>query len=484
MARKPALSVETLAELGTEKLARLVLDEALGNSAFRKLVSAALAGQKGPEAVAKIVDRRLGALEKARSFIEWEKVRPFRDDLTATVATISGELGEAAPLMAIDRLLRFIATHEQVFERVDDSSGHIQNVYYLSIAALGELTKKLNEDEASLLPGRIMLALGKSSHGYLVNVAQQVVEHLPEVTLRKWDADLAVMQREQEAKDAKSTDRYIFSNASQYRDVRQLVADGLGDLDGLIALEEKKHPNSQDTVGIAGRLLEAGRAKEALNWIRRPNNPGVRYMDAADLADGWLPRDPTASQRTSLEAKILEALDDKEAAQSLRWSAFKTSLDTAILKEYVAVLPDFEEFSVLDRAFSHAVSSKHIYNALSFLMEWPRLDLAAQLIIEHQDEWDGHQYYMLPPVADSLQHDYPLAAAILYRALLDDILARARSKAYPHAARYLKKLDGLAPKSDTEATAINGVISHSDYRADLQKLHGRKSGFWTIVKQG
>lgn len=481
MARKSALSTETLTELGAEKLARLVLDEAERNASFRKLVSAALAGQKGPEAVAKLVDRRLGALEKARSFIDWDKERAFRDDLLTTVATISGELGDAAPPMAIERLLRFIATHARVFERVDDSSGRVQGVYYEAISALGELAPRLKENETPLLPNKIMIALGQSSHGYLVDVAQQVVKHLPEAALRTWDHELSTQQRAQEAK----TRNYnALSGASQYCDIRQLVADALGDLDGLIALEETKHPNSQDTIGIAGRLLEAGRAKEALNWIRRPNDPGVRYMDAADLADGWLPRDPTDSQRTSLEAKILEALGDKETAQSLRWSAFETLLDTATLREYVAALPDFEEFSVLDQAFSQALSSKHIYNALAFLMEWPKLDLAAQHIIDHQDAWDGHQYYMLPPIADSLQHDYPLAAAILYRALLDDILARARSKAYPHAARYLKKLDGLAPRSDAEAAAINGVISHSDYRADLQKLHARKSGFWTIVKHG
>ncbi len=77
------------------------------------------------------------------------------------------------------------------------------------------------------------------------------------------------------------------------------------------------------------------------------------------------------------------------------------------------------------------------------LLEWPRLDLAAKLVIEHRGEWDGSQYYMLPPAAEALQHDHLLAAVILYRALLDDMLARARSKAYSHAARYLKKLDAL-----------------------------------------
>ncbi|TWB22819.1 hypothetical protein FBZ89_103450 [Nitrospirillum amazonense] len=65
MARKPALSVESLVALGPEKLAQIILDEAADSAPFRKRVNAALAALKGPDAVAKLVDRRLAALERA-----------------------------------------------------------------------------------------------------------------------------------------------------------------------------------------------------------------------------------------------------------------------------------------------------------------------------------------------------------------------------------------------------------------------------------
>lgn len=484
MARKPAPSIETLTELGAEKLARLVLAEAERSAPFRKLVLAALAARKGPEAIAKIIDRRLGALEKARGFIDWDKARPFRDDLAATVATIAGELGDASPLMAVERLLRFIATHEPVFERVDDSSGYVQDVYHEAIAALSALVPRLEPQDITRLPDRVMASLGESSHGYLVSVARGVAGHLPKDTLRRWDADLDALQREREAEDAKTKDRFRFSSAYQYREVRQIIADVLGDLDGLIALEEKKHANVQDTMGIAERLLEAGRAREALDWVRREKTGGLKYLAAADLADGIGPRDALSLRRTHLEAKILEALGEKDAAQSLRWVAFESSLDAETLREYIAALPGFEDFAALDRAFTHALASPHIHGALAFLVEWPRLDLAAKLVIARHAEWDGGQYYLLPPVAEALEHDHPLGAAILYRTLLNDILARARSKAYPHAARYLAKLDALAASRDAETERPAGVVSHADYRSGLRKTHGRKSGFWAIVGQG
>ena len=133
MARKPALNVTDLADLGAEKLAQLIVDEAARNTGFRRQVKAALAGKSGPEAIAKLIDRRLSGLERARSFIEWDKAKAFGDDLRSLIHTITAELGPASPTLAIDRLLRFLASHEDVFERVDDSSGAVQDVYYDAI---------------------------------------------------------------------------------------------------------------------------------------------------------------------------------------------------------------------------------------------------------------------------------------------------------------------------------------------------------------
>ncbi|MCV6601825.1 MAG: hypothetical protein OIF54_09745, partial [Cohaesibacter sp.] len=227
---------------------------------------------------------------------------------------------------------------------MDDSSGAVQDVYYRAITALGDLVPNLEEEELALLPDRIMAALGQSSHGYLVDVAEEVMQPLPDDVLRIWDAELKVLETAQAAENAKSKDRYTFSSIHQYRTIRQLIADRLGDLDGLIVLEELKHPNSQDTMAIAERLLEADRLPEALDWVRRKKTGGLKVMDYADLANGLMPRYADNSRRTSLEARILEALDDKKGAQTLRWSAFGTSLDSAILREYLAALPDFEEF--------------------------------------------------------------------------------------------------------------------------------------------
>jgi len=185
-----------------------------------------------------------------------------------------------------------------------------------------------------------------------------------------------------------------------------------------------------------------------------------------------------------LEAAILTRLGEREAAQALRWATFEASLNAGILREYIAALSDFEEFDALDRAFAHALLAGRQYNALTLFLDWARLDLAAKLVTEYQGSWDGRHYHVLSPAAEMLEEKHPLAATLIYRALIDDILARGNSQAYGHAARYLKKLDLLAPTADADPHRSATISSHAYYRTSIQKAHGRKVGFWSLVRPG
>jgi hypothetical protein len=482
MARKSSLNAEALVALGAEKLAQLVLDEAERNAPFRKIVKAALAGTKGPEAIAKLIDRRLAALEKARSFIDWQKERAFREDLAATVRTIVDELGAASPMLALDRLLRFIATHESVFERVDDSGGRIQSVYRSAIDGVAQLTTKMAEEDRRLMPDRLRAMLRHDEYGYGTDVALSVIPLLPQDALSAWDEHLARSSKEQDETAAKLNDWDRDLKRRSVIAIRQTIADVRGDLDGFIALEASKASAFQDALGAAKRLLEAGRAEEALDWVRREGRRSMAYLDEAALADDSGVRSLGSASRPLLEARILETLGRKDDAQALLWSTFESSLDIDALREHVNRLGDFEEFDVLDRAFAHVMAAKDRYRALQFLLRWPRLDLAAELVVANHAHWDGRFYHSLADAADMLEEKHPLAATVLWRALLNDILARAKSQAYGHGARYLQRLDSLADELSPANLESVGLADHSSYRTSLRKTHGRKSGFWSLVK--
>jgi Family of unknown function (DUF6880) len=268
------------------------------------------------------------------------------------------------------------------------------------------------------------------------------------------------------------------AHARRLIELRQRVADARGDVDAFIALEAAAPGGIPDAADIAERLTGAGRHREALDWLRRPARPTLKRLTMADLQAGLAPRDPAAERRGRLEIRVLEALGVRAEARALRWKLFEETLDAGALRDHLAHLPDFEDVDALDAAFALALASPLIYAALRFLVDWPRLDLAERLVAERRAEWDGRRYEILAPAAQALESAHPLAATILYRALIDSILGRGQSLAYPHAARYYAELEALAPREDQ-----NWPIDPAQtYRAELRRRHGRKQGFWSLIE--
>ncbi len=481
MARRATLTHEALIALGPEKLAKLVLDEAGRNAGFKRIVSAALAGARGPEAIAGVVQRRLAALERARGFIDWEKRKAFAADLKATLATITGELAPADPSAAVEQILRFIATAERVFDRVDDSSGQVQAIYAAAAEALPGIAAKLTDAEKAQLVDRLTPLLLLDDHGLIETVIDGAIPLLSPTAAERLDKALAAAAKEIGPVRADVRDWERRARLDRVIRARQAIADQRGDVDAFIRLASDRLSRVQDTIGVAERLLSAGRASEALEWVRSPGRPGLRVMTLEDAADGTVGHDRADYDRARLEVRILEALGDRAAAQALRWKTFEATLDASVLREHLAHLPDFAEFDTLDRAFAHAACFPHRYTALAFFLAWPRQDLAAKLVLDHRGTWEGRHYGVLVPAAEALEEKHPAAATVLYRALIDDILARARSPAYGHAARYLARLDALADRLEPSASRS---LNHAAYRADLARAHGRKAAFWSLEEHG
>lgn len=476
---------ETLAALPSDTLVRLIMEEVGQNPAFKKRVSAALAGLQGPDAVAVLIDRRLAALEKARGFIDWQKTRTFAADLDAMLATIVSDLKPLDPGMALDRLLRFIGGAANTLERVDDNSGRIQSLYENAVSAAAEIVTLLPPEHAARVAESLLPMLAGDGFGLLDGLLETIVPGLPEDMLAPLDERLvALLAAVPEPKPKAKVDAWGVGPAFENRlarlrlnRIRQTIADVRGDVDAFIAIEGKASPERPDHAAIAERLLAAGRAGEALDWIRRERMPRPVVVTREDMLEGMIEFDGTDWRYQTIEIQVLDALERGDEAQALRWSRFEQRLDPQALRDYLAKLPDFEDEEALERAFAYASAQKDPHGALFFLIGWPRLDRAAKLVVERGTEWDGRLWQWLVPAAEALEQDHPLAASLLYRALLDDILGRARYKAYGHGARQLFTLAELAARLEPGSLTPD----HADYEAALRQAHGRKSGFWDYL---
>ncbi len=463
-AKKPKLDKAGLTVLGIDRLIDIALDESALNVAFKKRLSAALAGISGGDAVAKLVDSRLDALEKARTRIKGQRERLFGKELESLLATIVKEFGPVDPGMALERLARFVFGYETIADRANDASGRIAKIYGQACEAAGDLAKALKPEDAARITALLTPRLkGADYYGFDTLLAMRIAAGLSDDVLKAWDEMLT-------GKKVPAGTPYL----PAFVFVRRAIADARNDLDAHIAIEESLPEDLREPKLMAARLYEAGRFAEALVWVRRPRKARLGFARRAELYAGAIPVPPDARR---LEAAILDGVKDRTASQAVRWAVFEERLDAGMLRDYIAKAGDFEEFEALDKAFAFIERHPDVNAALAFYLEWPRLDLASRYVTRRADIWDGRFSDALSPAAEALEADHPAAATILYRAMLDHILRAGLSEAYGDAVFYLSRLSDLAGRVETEA----GQMTHGAYVESLRQKHGRRFGFWNQV---
>ena len=107
-------------------------------------------------------------------------------------------------------------------------------------------------------------------------------------------------------------------------------------------------------------------------------------------------------------------------------------------------------------------------------MKWSDLLTAAQLVKTRADELDGNEYELLTTAADVLRERHPLAATLLWRAMIDVALVEDHASRYRHAASQLNDCGAVAHEVDT----FDAFPSHDQYVDELRVRHERKSSFW------
>jgi hypothetical protein len=77
MASKKTITAENLVQLGTERLADILLQLAEEQPTVKRRLRLELAGKAGAEIIAAEIGKRITALRSARSFIDWQRRTEF-----------------------------------------------------------------------------------------------------------------------------------------------------------------------------------------------------------------------------------------------------------------------------------------------------------------------------------------------------------------------------------------------------------------------
>mgnify|MGYP001809666593 CR=1 FL=1 len=480
MASKTTLNAKNLEALGAPRLAELLIEITTGDAAAKRRLRLELSGAQSPVELAREVRKRLSTIDRARSFVDWQGNRAVVADLDTQRRAIVETLAKADAKEALDLLWRFMALADSVFARCDDSNGAVGGVFRQACADLGPLAVAA-KPKPEVLADQVYTALVANAYGQfdgLVEIMAPVLgvpglDHLKarivELSNRPvprpadkdrvkigWGSGGAIYADEIEERSRLSTVRLALMD----------IADALGDVDAFIAqYDDKTRKVPKIAADIAQRLLAAGRVEEAL-----------RTLDATEHGKPSRWNWPVFDWEDARIA-VLDALGRTDDAQAVRWSCFERSLSIPHLRDYLKRLPDFDDVEAEEKALDHAQFVPDPTMALFFLISYPALERAADLVIRRAEELDGDQYEILPRAADCLAAKYPLAATLLLRALIDFSLTKARSSRYKHAARHLLECSSLA----ASITDFGAFPSHDAYVARLRSQHGSKEAFWRNV---
>ena len=157
-------TLETLEDLGARRLAELLLEFGEEDAEIKRRLRLELAGEAGAEVIAADITKRLVALRRARSFIDWPKRRSFVKDIDLQREMIATKVAETRPDLALDLMWRFMDLAEPILNRVDDSYGDVGDVFRQACRDLGAIAGKAVSDPIQLAD-RVFQAVTTNDYG-------------------------------------------------------------------------------------------------------------------------------------------------------------------------------------------------------------------------------------------------------------------------------------------------------------------------------
>lgn len=347
-------------------------------------------------------------------------------------------------------MIEFFNIDKYIFEMVDDSSGHVGDIFRYDALELFSTFAKEVSNKTELINSIVEL---NQDDGYGVRdcLISEAFYFLNTDELRQlYDA---VKNDSKRDKNKCSWDWKLPVIAKQMKDAplfEKLTREQLGD-----------RIHSRSLVEIAEVYYLSGdyqKAQSILNQVSKED-------------------DFSSHERNDLQKKLFKVTNKTDDLKEALEKEFYDYYSERSLEELLTVVGADKKQEYCKKATNDIVNRRRWNSSdVKFLIYCEELKAVERLVLECANSIDGDSYYSLVNIAEVLEsHNFYLAASILYRALLNSILRRAKSKTYHHGVRYLKKSEQLANKISN----WQGFHKHEEYFADIKKNHARKSAFWS-----
>jgi len=447
-----AINLENVSSLGAMHLASILVRLAADNPNLKRELRYDLLAATDIDLVVAEIRKRLVVIARSTSMLGWDQSGDMVGELDLQYRVITTHLTVKSPSHAFDLLLSFIELVKVLPQRLAPEC--LELLFQMFHAAVGTMLG-LSEDVRSARLDLARRILGLWCPGFYLEqraIVSRMVQLLDAKGLEALkvcvtEALGAPSSRERDAEDSRLA----------LRELLMRIADVNGDVDAYIALVPERDAKLASVAwNLASRMVSVGRAEEAVRIMQ-----GVEYK-------------PDTVQWVTLYTNALDAAGQQEAANRERWRQFQQHLWPEPLREYLRTLPQTDQIDVEDAAMAWAVKHVQATKALSFLLHWPDLYRANELVTPRNDALDGRAYGQLSPAAELLEPKFPLAAVLVLRAMIDYTLLHNLSARYYYARKHLDTCARLDERIDS----YGAVEPHVEYVARLRVEHKRKHQFW------
>lgn len=420
---KKTLSAANLKALGTERLADLLMEMAGEDAGWKRRLRMELAAEVGAADLALEIDKRLNTLATSRAKVSWRKRPELISDLWTVRRIIIEKLAVMDARLGLDRLAAWFDLYPGLSVRVKDPKGELATMFDAASADLAAV--------GSLAGAEIAAPL--------------LIEAL-NTRLSEWASWIGRGAAAMEPALARAVLKGVTEGRPQPTGRLALVvrklADRSGDLDAWVAsLPDEDRRKPEVGAEVARRLAEAGRAVEARAALET-SRPVAREGSRWGRRDPE-PAPPPPESWLTAEIAVLEAEGDAKGASDARWMLFERTLAEAPLRAEIAKLPDFEDVAALDRAFAHAAAYPDATAGLRFLMNWPALREAGEMVTARAADLRGSADEV-PLWASRLEGRNPAAALALIRSRAVALTRLALGSGGEEVTQLIHQAEGLA----------------------------------------
>ena len=404
-----------------------------------------------PEHTIRNFRSRINGLKRRKRFIHRRESRQFAEELADLLDGL--ESADPEPCLGMELVAAFLETDHVIYNNCDDSSGYISDVYrYGACSLFADYASRCCNTKKTL--DLLIKTYSNDEFGTRDGLLDNAADLLGEEETKNAIHLFEVMADEEK-------DEY---RKYHYQLAIESLARQIGDAGFFekIRLQRQPDPGANTCLDIARVYLESGDPETSLKWVERiPDNESFMFYDRIDLL-----------------TQIYGELGDTGKQAEMAWINFRTFRSLNSLDRLLEIIGEDKRDQVIEEEAGNIIDDEKTNDSdVQFLIDVKRFEEAeiCILVMAGTRTLNGDHYSSLLPMAKAMEAEgRNLAASMIYRALLESILERKYYKAYPHAARYLRKLDTLADGIKDWQDLGN----HEKYLSWVDLAHGKKSSFW------